>query len=91
MAIVIGVELVHGCAGKVMGGGLMLCVVGAKLSEGINFSDGFGRSVLLLQHPAPGSGTSRHACVRHLTNACLTRACRVSQTSSDMQSSDMHL
>ena len=41
-------------------GGLMLCVVGGKLSEGINFSDGFGRSASSILLWQPLSNTSNN-------------------------------
>lgn len=39
------------CGGQT--GSLLLCVVGAKLSEGINFGDDLGRCVVILGLPYP--------------------------------------
>ncbi|OQV04418.1 hypothetical protein CLAIMM_09306 isoform 1 [Cladophialophora immunda] len=62
-------ELLQGYAAAVDGGrgGLMLSVVGGKLSEGINFSDKLGRAVLAVGLPFPNAnGAEWKAKMEHI-------------------------
>lgn len=39
-------------------GAILMCVVGGKMSEGINFSDDLGRFVFVNEHPCQGDPLS---------------------------------
>lgn len=55
-------------------GGLLLAVVGGKMSEGINFSDRLGRAVVVVGLPFPNMHTSEwKAKIEHVENTVLGR------------------
>ena len=57
------------------GGALLLCVMGGKLSEGINFGDALGRCVVVLGLPYPNpSDPELRERVRYLDGAAARRA-----------------
>ncbi|CAG8961294.1 hypothetical protein HYFRA_00013574, partial [Hymenoscyphus fraxineus] len=64
-------------------GGLLLSVVGGKMSEGINFSDALGRCVLIVGLPFPNINTAEwKAKLEYIENSTITRLSAQSQSQS---------
>ncbi|KAH8819716.1 helicase C-terminal domain-containing protein [Xylogone sp. PMI_703] len=60
-------------------GGLLLSVVGGKMSEGINFSDGLGRSVVIVGLPFPNINTAEWKAKLEYIEASTTKRLEASE------------
>ncbi|KAH6677316.1 helicase C-terminal domain-containing protein [Halenospora varia] len=71
-------------------GGLLLSVVGGKMSEGINFSDALGRCVVIVGLPFPNINTAEwKAKIEYIESATIERLTAASSSGKPMTKQEM--